>query len=130
MGVGAMVKWSLVFYILVERSNLSSEYLQYWPQDGWIGDTHLSPPYPNVNLVIVKKSSLKNLSADCWFTVDNLLVFSINFLTITWTFIFQRFPVYTDEDQRLAVKNRDDAFVLRGPKKNGKYFIPLYSLLV
>ena len=34
MGVGAMVEWLLVFYILVERSNLSSEYLQYWPQDG------------------------------------------------------------------------------------------------
>ena len=34
-----------------------------------------SPPYPNANLVIVKKSFPKNLSSDCWLTVGGLLMY-------------------------------------------------------
>ena len=45
----------------------------------------LSPSYPNVNAVIVKKSCPKNLSADYWLTVGAIcwcLVFSKDHLNL------------------------------------------------
>ena len=52
------------------------------------------------------------------------------FLKISWTFLYNLIPVYTDKDQWLAVisigcllNNRDDAIAWRGPEKNGIYFL-------